>query len=58
MHPRWEQLHLQTRRHFLKDSSLGLGALALSSLVTSEITAAPEDVVNPLAPRRPHGWSR
>ena len=54
MHPRWEQLHLQTRRHFLKDSSLGLGALALSSLVTSEITAAPEDVVNPLAPRRPH----
>ncbi|HMC89126.1 MAG TPA: DUF1501 domain-containing protein, partial [Gemmataceae bacterium] len=54
MHPRLEQLHLQTRRHFLRDSSLGLGALALSSLAAGESTAAPEDIVNPLAPRKPH----
>ena len=54
MHPRLEQLHLQTRRHFLRDSSLGLGALALSSLAAGESTAAPEDIVNPLALRKPH----
>jgi hypothetical protein len=54
MHPSLEQLHLQTRRHFLRDSSLGLGALALSSLAAGKSPAAPEDVVNPLAPRKPH----
>src|SRR5919204_6702325 len=53
MHPRLERLRLQTRRHFLKDSALGLGALALSSLLADEAAAAP-GVVNPLAPKKPH----
>src|SRR5438270_8695004 len=53
MHPQLERLHLQTRRHFLKDASLGLGALALSSLAAGQ-SAASQDFDNPLAPRKPH----
>jgi hypothetical protein len=53
MHPQLERLHLQTRRHFLKDSSLGLGAVALSSLMPEQGAAAPESVINPLAPKHP-----
>ncbi|HEX5442831.1 MAG TPA: DUF1501 domain-containing protein [Pirellulales bacterium] len=41
-----------TRRHFLKNCQLGLGALALSSLLNSDSPAA--GVVNPLAPKAPH----
>lgn len=53
MHPELERLQLQTRRHFLKTGSLGLGTLALSTLLGSEnrTTAATAD---PLAPRQPH----
>src|SRR3954454_12880427 len=62
-------LHLQhvTRRHFLQQSQVGLGAIALSSLLASECPAAPENgtrsvpttsplpsVINPLAPKQPH----
>src|SRR5262249_61367669 len=54
MHPQLERLHIQTRRHFLRDSSLCLGALALSGLVGEQGSAAPANVVNPLAPRQPH----
>jgi hypothetical protein len=58
MHPQLERLHLQTRRHFLRDCQLGLGSIALSSLlgheaVTAKDTAA-ASAVNPLAPRQPH----
>lgn len=42
-----------TRRHFLKDCQLGLGALALSSLLNGDRPAA-AGVVNPLAPKAPH----
>ena len=42
-----------TRRHFLKNSSLGLGGAALSLLMNDQ-AAAQQPVVNPLAPRRPH----
>jgi hypothetical protein len=46
------KLH-QTRRHFLKTGSLGLGAAALSVLMNDRATAQ-QAVVNPLATRRPH----
>jgi hypothetical protein len=48
-----------TRRHFLQYSSLGLGGIALSSLLTRDGAAAPAPtplpaVINPLAPKQPH----
>ena len=47
--------HLQnlTRRHFLQSSQAGLGAIALASL-QGNLAAAPSDVINPLAPHKPH----
>jgi hypothetical protein len=60
--PRVEQIAWQTRRHFLKAATGGLGAAALTSLLQQESSAsiagatiAPDDgVVNPLAVRAPH----
>jgi hypothetical protein len=46
-------LHV-TRRHFLRDGSLGLGALALSLLGERTRADDPRTDVNPMAPRRPH----
>src|SRR5262245_7718695 len=46
-----------TRRHFLKNSSLGLGGAALSLLMNGR-AAGQTNVVNPLAPRRPHFASK
>jgi hypothetical protein len=48
-----------TRRHFLRDSQLGLGAIALSSLLAGDGLAAPasdsaSQVANPLAAKTPH----
>src|SRR6476619_1207947 len=45
-----------TRREFLARSGLGLGALALGPLLrdSGDLTAAPIDALNPLAPRPPH----
>src|SRR5581483_5986940 len=43
-----------TRRHFLKECQLGLGALAMSSLLGRDAPAGISSVVNPLAPRQPH----
>ena len=43
----------ETRRHFLWNSSLGLGGLALSLLLNDK-TEAQTGVVNPLDRRRPH----
>src|SRR5438552_16948087 len=59
MHPQVESLQLQTRRHFLKECQLGLGAVALSSLLgdAAPAAAAPlaaASVVNPLARKEPH----
>ena len=55
MDPRHEYRQLQTRRHFLRQSQLGIGALALSSLLRSESAAATSsDVINPLSPKKPH----
>lgn len=52
MNPRLEALQHRTRRHFLRESTAGLGGMALASLLAKESTAAPQ--VNPLAPKAPH----
>jgi hypothetical protein len=47
-----QRLQHITRRHFLKDSSVGLGGMALASMLAGDSAAAPQ-VVNPLAPKQP-----
>jgi Protein of unknown function (DUF1501) len=55
MNPITEHLNSLTRRHFLQHSQLGLGAIALSSLLARDGAAAPlSDVINPLSTRQPH----
>lgn len=44
---------LNTRRCFLRNSGLGLGGLALSSLLGVN-TVRGDGVINPLAPKKPH----
>src|SRR5262245_1180327 len=41
-----------TRRHFFRDCGVGLGSMALGSLLAHDAQAAP--ATNPLAPRKPH----
>src|SRR5437016_883943 len=48
----WDRLQALTRRHFLRDGSLGLGGVALSMLGADSATAG--GVVNPLATKAPH----
>src|SRR5262249_41589250 len=48
-----DPLLLQTRRHFFKDCAVGLGSMALASLLNEGKAAAPQ-LHNPLAPRLPH----
>ncbi len=43
-----------TRRHFFGRCALGLGSIALGSLLSDELLAADRDMSNPLAPRAPH----
>ena len=54
------QMRMHTRRHFLKESAMGLGALALGSFLNSCGRSSSQhasniliDPVNPLAPRPP-----
>jgi hypothetical protein len=54
MDPRLERLQLHTRRHFLQQCQLGLGAMAMASLSGSDAAAAAGKVADPLAPRAPH----
>ncbi len=55
----YKTLQHQTRRHFLKESAMGLGALALGSLFNSCDSKSPVmannffDATNPLAPKPP-----
>lgn len=46
-----DPLHRLTRRHFFRDCGVGLGAVALGSLLGRSAGAAS---LNPLAPQRPH----
>jgi Protein of unknown function (DUF1501) len=49
------ELHLQTRRHFFSQCSMGVGSMALASIIASETrTQASDTVSNPLAPKPPH----
>src|SRR4029079_2743510 len=54
MHPALSRLQHVTRRHFLRDSAVGLGAVGLASLMSREVTASPAAQANPLAPKAPH----
>lgn len=51
MHPNFERLQLQTRRQFLRDCQVGLGGMALGSLVAGTAAGASRPVINPLAPK-------
>jgi hypothetical protein len=53
MNPLTEKIQLDTRRHFLRNCGMGLGAGALANLLSPEAFAlkAPQ---NPLLPRQPH----
>jgi hypothetical protein len=56
MHPFDEYCQHVTRRAFLRRSGVGLGAMALGSLLTESLFAADRSpgATNPLAVRRPH----
>jgi hypothetical protein len=49
-----DPLLLRTRRHFFKDCAVGVGSVALAALFNDGKLAAAPQVLNPLAPRRPH----
>ena len=51
MNPFLDRLWHQTRRQFLQNSSLGIGAAALASLTNGQSASAAPGVVNPLAPK-------
>ncbi len=55
MNPQSQYLQNITRRHFLRDSQMGLGGLALALLLNDQgKVRADQPVANPLAPRAPH----
>lgn len=50
-----ELLRLETRRHFFRNCGVGVGSLALGSLMQRDnCSAAPSTSANPLAPKQPH----
>src|SRR5437899_1822792 len=49
-----QKLHV-TRRHFLRDCQIGLGGLALATMMNGNLKAdPPQEQANPLRPRPPH----
>ena len=46
-------LQARTRRHFFRDCGVGVGAMALGSLLARDASAAKERT-DPLAPKKPH----
>jgi hypothetical protein len=62
MNPLPESLQQQTRRYFLRQSALGLGAVALSAMLPGSLqaarTVAPAIDLDPLAPKQPHFTGR
>ena len=55
MHPRHERLRHLTRRHFLKESRVGLGAIALASMLAKDAPAGTpaRGIASPLSPKPP-----
>jgi len=53
MNPQLEQIQLNTRRHFLRNCGMGLGAGALAHLLAPDSMGL-EAPKNPLLPRKPH----
>jgi hypothetical protein len=51
---RADPLLTQTRRHFFRDCALGVGSMALTSLLNGGKLSADETSTNPLAARHPH----
>jgi hypothetical protein len=49
-----EQHHHATRRWFLKDCGVGLGAIALNALLAESGRASEQAPADPMAPRKPH----
>ncbi|MBI2824036.1 MAG: DUF1501 domain-containing protein [Planctomycetia bacterium] len=47
-------MSLHTRRHFLKQSACGLGAIALAELLSADRAGAAAEASDPLQPRAPH----
>jgi hypothetical protein len=57
MDPRLERLQHQTRRHFLRQSTAGVGGMALAALMAGDSSAEKATAsrsANPLAERAPH----
>ncbi len=55
MNHKHQQLRSETRRHFFSRCGVGVGSIALSSLMRRDARAAPESSIrNPLAPQPPH----
>src|SRR5687767_13147852 len=54
MNLRLAQAQHITRRHFLQHCQVGLGGLALASLLGDNAGAAPDAMANPLAVKAPH----
>ena len=48
-----DMLKALTRRHFFSQCGMGLGSVALASLMDEKVLAEPKPV-NPFAPRMPH----
>src|SRR5690348_3038956 len=62
MHPTQNLALAVTRRHFFRECGVGMGKIALASLLTGAVpgkaAAAVSEALNPLAPRRPHFAAR
>ena len=53
-----EQIQNLTRRHFFRQSTAGLGAMALGSMLADDTRAAPAAMTNPLSPKASHFAAR
>jgi uncharacterized protein (DUF1501 family) len=51
-------LQTLTRRHFFRNCAVGVGKIALASLVAERFAQAQQPAVNPFAPRPPHHPAR
>ncbi|MCA9211762.1 MAG: DUF1501 domain-containing protein, partial [Planctomycetales bacterium] len=58
MNPLHEQVKVVTRRHFLSRCQVGLGGMALASLMQADGSAALPSPQNPLQPKKPHHPAR